>query len=200
MRTTVVVVVGIAGSGKSTQASRIGQRFAAGVSSGGGWLRARAARGHAAARAQLDSGKLMSSAVLHEFLTDEVGPVVGDGDIHVVEGIPRSPGQVEQLCDWFAGVAVPTDVVGLHLDVPVECARARLLRRNHTRTDDSPAVIHQRLIRDATQQTVTLASLAQRWPLLSVDGTPMADAVAFDISQRLRAYLPCPGRPSHTSR
>jgi adenylate kinase len=170
-----IVLLGAPGSGKGTLAKRLAGELGVPHLSTGELLRAEVAR-------DTDLGRrvtpyLEGGALVPDDLTAAVlGPTLDRaraGGGYVLDGYPRTVHQARALGD---------DVVVIHLALPDEIARRRLLARDEGRVDDADAAVVDRRIAVYHEETAPLLDLyRRRRALITVDADQPPDAVATDV-------------------
>jgi len=191
----VVAVLGVPGSGKSTQARRVAAELGGQARSIGDWVRARAAAGDPTARETVHTGQPIPSGLYRSFLESAAWP-----PILVLDGSPRDERHVAVLAALLAARARAAAVTGVLHDLHAGRAAARILGRRSDRPDDAEPVVAARIAGQAARLDRLVAAFRARWPLSTVDATADADAVTAGILRSLAAPGPgCPpgaGRPS----
>jgi adenylate kinase len=190
-----LLLIGPPGSGKGTQAVRIGQHFGLAHISSGELLRHQVERDTAIGRAvkeQLARGDLVSDGVVMDVLRKPVEAASRDGG-YVLDGFPRTVAQAEAayLVARPLGAGVQ---VAVHLRVPHEQLVERMMGRGRAsgRSDDALDVINHRLRIFDDVTTPLLDYYAQREVLVTIDGSRAVDEVtAATIAEldRLRPTL-----------
>ncbi len=178
----VVAVLGVPGSGKSTQARVVAAELGGVARSVGDWVRARAAAGDRSARETVHTGQPIPPALYRAFLADGDRPA-----LLVLDGSPRDEHHVAVLA---AALPAGTEVVGVLLDLPADRAAGRVAGRRSTRPDDAGPVAAARVAGQAAALAGLVAAFRARWPLTVVDAT--ADPAT--VTARIRRSLP-PPRP-----
>lgn len=170
-----IVLLGAPGSGKGTVARRLAGELGVPHLSTGELLRAEVAR-------DTDLGRrvtpyLEKGSLVPDDLTEAVlGPILDQaraGGGYVLDGYPRTVHQARALGD---------DVVVIHLALPDEIARQRLLSRDEGRADDADAAVVDRRIAIYHDETAPLLDLYRGLgALITVDADQPPDAVATDV-------------------
>jgi adenylate kinase len=190
-----LLLIGPPGSGKGTQAVRIGDHFGIAHISSGELLRRHVEQGTPignTVRSYLEAGDLVPDGIVMDVLRKPVETASRQGG-YVLDGFPRTVAQAE------AAYLVARDIgawvqVALYLRVPRQVLIARMLARRHAagRSDDSLAVINHRLQVFDELTTPLLDYYAGREVLLTVDGSlPVEEVTAVSIAElnRVRPSL-----------
>jgi adenylate kinase len=170
----VIVLLGPPGSGKGTQAARLGLTALA----TGDLLRAAIADGSELgqrAREFTDRGDLVPDDVVVEVIRDAIGPLDGAGV--VLDGFPRTVAQADRLGALLAERDRELTAAVL-IDIPDEQVVERISRRGQGRADDNPETVRNRLrvYHEATEPLI--AYYDERGLLRRVDGAGDPDEVA----------------------
>ncbi len=180
-----LLLIGAPGAGKGTQAELLARRFGIAHISSGDLLRQhvrdQTSLGQKA-KQYVDNGDLVPDSVVMDMLRKPVVAAAEAGG-YVLDGFPRT---VEQAMAAFA-VAQPLGAevqAAVHLDVTREELVRRLLRRGRG-SDDTEAVIENRLQVYLDRTVPLLEYYAGREWMFTVDGAQPAEAVHEDIVARL---------------
>lgn len=185
-----LLIVGPQGSGKGTQAERIGEIFGIPAISTGDVFRAHIKDETELGRkvkAVIDAGDLVSDALTFEVLRDRLNQ--GDtGAGFLLDGFPRNLGQVGMLDGFLQARDEALDAV-LVLDVPRAVSIDRLTRRafEQGRTDDTEEVIANRLSIYENETAPILEVYRDRGIVDTIDGVGSLDAVTDRIIAALEA-------------
>jgi adenylate kinase len=143
-----VLLLGVQGSGKGTQAKRLASEYDIAHLSTGDMLRKAVAEGTELGRRVkpiLESGDLVPDDLMIELIRDRVqSPETADG--FILDGFPRTMAQADALDAMLSEIDRPLSVV-LELQVPDDVAIARLRKRaaEEGRSDDTPEAIANRI-------------------------------------------------------
>jgi len=143
-----VLLLGVQGSGKGTQAKRIASDYGLAHIATGDMLRnAIADSSELGRRVQpiLESGELVPDELMIELIRERLQSEDAENGF-VLDGFPRTMPQVDALDAMLAEIGRPLSVV-FELQVPDEVAVERLHRRaaEEGRADDTPEAIEKRL-------------------------------------------------------
>ncbi len=176
---SVIVLLGPPGSGKGTQAERLGGE----AFSSGALLREAIADGTELGRRAseyMQRGELVPDEVVVGLIRDALGKM-GDRGV-VLDGFPRNVAQAEALEDVLAEQGRGLGAAVL-IDIPDDEVVDRISRRG--RDDDDPSTVRNRL-RVYHRETEPLIDFYEdRGALRRVDGTGTPD----DVAERVRASV-----------
>ncbi len=188
-----VVILGLIGAGKGTQALRVASGRGIVHISTGDMFRAQAARGTELglrARAHMERGELVPDEVTIGMLLDRISEPDAEAGF-ILDGFPRTAAQAEALERALAGRGLAVDVVP-RIEVPQEVLLARIAKRAQLegRSDDRPEVVAERL----RAQRAGLEDVARfyeaRRVLVDVDGVGSVDEVADRLAGALERVSP----------
>lgn len=182
---STITLLGPPGSGKGTQAERLGEEHGFVALATGDLLReARAADTDLGRQASeyMDRGDLVPDDLIVAVIRDELASL--DEKPVLLDGFPRTVAQADALADALEERGRKLDAAVL-IDVPDDVVVERISGRHQDRDDDSPETVKERL-RVYHSETEPLAEYySERGLLQRVDGGGDADAV----SERVRAAL-----------
>jgi adenylate kinase len=183
-----VLLLGVQGSGKGTQAKRIADEYELAHVATGDMLRAAIASGSALGkRVQpiLESGELVPDELMIDLIRERLQED-DTRDGFVLDGFPRTMEQAEALDSMLTEIGRPLAVV-FELQVPDEVAIERLGLRAATegRPDDTPESIARRidLYHRETEPLVRHYRLGGN--LVGIHGDQSVDAVFAEIDEAL---------------
>jgi adenylate kinase len=143
-----VLLLGVQGSGKGTQAKRIASEYDLAHIATGDILRAAIADGSELGRRVrpiLERGELVPDDLMIELIRERLqSPDAENG--FILDGFPRTMAQAEALTSMLSEIERPLSVV-FELQVPDEVAVERLHKRavEEGRADDTPEAIAKRI-------------------------------------------------------
>jgi adenylate kinase len=188
-----ILLIGPPGSGKGTQAERIGDHFGIEHISSGDLLRREVDRGSAigrAAREQMARGDLVADSIVMDVLRKPVEAASRAGG-YVLDGFPRTVAQAEAAYQIARELGAWVQVA-LSLEVPRPQLIERILARARSsgRTDDNLEVINHRLDLFDEVTPPLLAYYAKREVVITVDGTRPVDEVTVTALAELERVRP----------
>lgn len=200
----IIILLGVPGSGKGTQAKRLAARTGYAHISSGNLLRTlESAPGVSSSEREklqaMKDGKLVSSDFVFEVTAREIAHRLDDGQGVVLDGVSRSLEQAQMYQGFFEGRGAADDVVAIEIALSDEQAVQRLSTRleyakqgmavpgtavEEVRKDDDPEVVRQRI---AEQGNVALSPItgyyASLGQLVRVDGSKSIDEVEADVAK-----------------
>jgi len=193
----LVAVLGVPGSGKSTQARVLAAELGGIARSVGDRIRALAAAGDPDARETVRTGRAIWPEQYRAFLLHVLAE---QPDVLVLDGSPRDEPQVDVLAEVLERHRPDGQVAGVLLDLPVERAAARILGRGSARPDDAEQVVQRRIELQSAALGRLAASFRARWPLTTLDATAAGDTITEQalrsLGGRARRSPPGAGPPS----
>lgn len=179
-----LILLGVPGAGKGTQAARLAERLKVPAISTGDIFRANVkGQTELGRQAQqfMDAGEYVPDEITNAMVRDRLAQDDAANGF-LLDGYPRTVAQVAELDDMLAANGAKLDVV-VEITADAEEVLARLLKRAEIegRADDTEPVIRRRLeVYD--EQTAPLTDLySQRGLVVTVDGLGEVD----DVTQRL---------------
>jgi adenylate kinase len=183
-----VLLLGVQGSGKGTQAKRIASEYGLAHIATGDILRRAMADGSELGRRVrpiYDRGDLVPDDLMIELIRERL-QAEDTRDGFILDGFPRTMPQAEALDTMLAEIDRPLTVV-FELQVPEDVAIERLERRaaDEGRVDDTPEAIARRidLYRRETEPLVSHYRLAGN--LVGIHGDRPENEVFAEIQQAL---------------
>ena len=183
-----MVLLGLIGAGKGTQAKLVAERRGLLHVSTGDMLREAVAQGTALgtqANDFMSRGELVPDELVIGMLLERIGqPDAVAG--FILDGFPRTVGQAEALQTALEGQSQGIDIVPF-IRVPEELLLERIARRAEIegRVDDAPEVAQRRLREQAEGLEGVASFYGDRGALCDVDGVGSVD----EVYERLNAEL-----------
>ncbi|MFH1145765.1 MAG: nucleoside monophosphate kinase [bacterium] len=193
---TIILLIGIAGSGKGTQGRQLADIKNWQWLEAGGIIRDKADE-------QSEQGKFIKTEINQgHALPDEVAlnVVVNgleqlcDGRALLLDGFPRSAPQYELFKQWCRLKNWPEPKAGLYLETPVSVVYPRLLARGQQtvagqeRKDDYQEAIFERLKFFVVTTMDLVDALKQEGKLVTINGDQPVENVSADINRALSNY------------
>lgn len=181
-----IVLLGIQGSGKGTQARIIVDRYKLTYFEMGGELRKLAAEESPLGqkvKSIVDSGNLVPAHIIMQILDNFLSKLPPSEGV-VLDGIPRNSEQQKEFDALMTKYNREFKV--MHFMVPEDETIKRLLARH--RQDDIPEVITQRIkvfIRDTKP---VIEEYKKRGNVIEINGNQPIEAVANEVSEKLAPY------------
>lgn len=190
----IIILLGVPGSGKGTQAKQISDLYGYIHLSTGDLLRALDADPNAdpadkAKLAEMKAGKLVSNDLIYKLAFKKIENALVNGQGVVLDGAIRSVDQAEAYQAFFAEHDLSHDVIAIEIAIPDEEIMRRLETRvasGASRADDTPEVMQKRI---AEQGNTVLQPIAHYYDKLGVlarvDGRKSIPEVRNDIEKIL---------------
>jgi adenylate kinase len=180
-----ILLLGIQGSGKGTQAKRIAAEYGIPHISTGEILRDENTELGRQSKAILDRGELVPDQTMIEVIRSRLSQA-DTANGFVLDGFPRTMAQADALDELLDELGKPLSIV-FELQVPDEVARQRLLRRaqEEGRSDDSPEAIDRRIDLYHRETEPIVAHYRGRGNLVGIHGTGTVEQVFAEIADAL---------------
>jgi adenylate kinase len=181
-----ILLLGIQGSGKGTQAKRIASEYDIPHVATGEILRAAVAEGTPLGKEVdeiLQRGDLVPDETMIELIRDKL---VESDDGFVLDGFPRTMAQADALDEMLVEIGRPLTIV-FELQVPDDVARARIAKRaaEEGRTDDTPEAIDNRIATYHRETEPIVSHYRAHGNLVGVHGTGTVGEVFAEIQAAL---------------
>lgn len=180
----LIVILGIQGSGKGTQAGLLVQKFGWTLATAGDLFRDRAAIDDElgrAVKANLDSGQIMTIGQWEAVVGERLARMKPD-ETMIFDGLLRSPEQVAVFERIRTGHNLPQPLI-LALQLPRERAFERLMERR--RADDAPELINRRIDWSEELMMPVLDHYRPLGQVIDINGDQAVTAVHEEIIQKL---------------
>lgn len=163
----MIILMGLAGSGKSTQGQKLAE------ATGRVWLSAgQVLRNSGQFKEILDRGELVDDMLTVEIMAQEMAKIVREGKNVILDGFPRDAEQATWMADNIAEVIEKIVVI----NVPKEELFRRLEARG--RSDDTRETIMQRFaITEQNMGKISTILGAKGVQTVTIDGTGTPDEV-----------------------
>jgi adenylate kinase len=190
----IIILLGVPGSGKGTQAKQISELYGYIHLSTGDLLRALDADPDAdpadkAKLAEMKAGKLVSNDLIYKLAFKKIESALANGQGVVLDGAIRSVDQAEAYEAFFTEHDMSDNVIAIEIAIPDEEIMRRLEARvasGASRADDTPEVMQKRI---AEQGNTVLQPIAHYYDKLGVlarvDGRKSIPEVRNDIEKIL---------------
>ncbi len=183
-----VVILGLIGAGKGTQAARVAEERGIVHISTGDMFRAAAAAGTELglrARGHMERGELVPDEVTIGMLLERIAEPDAEGGF-ILDGFPRTDAQAEALSRALSERGLGVDVVP-RIEVPHEELLARIAKRAELegRSDDRPEVVAERVRLQRAGLEDVACFYDSLGVLVDVDGVGSVD----EVTTRLREAL-----------
>ena len=183
-----VLLLGVQGSGKGTQAKRLASEYDIVHLSTGDMLRRAIAEGNELGRKVkpiLDAGDLVPDDLMIELIRDRIqSPDTADG--FILDGFPRTMAQADALDAMLSEIDRPLAVV-FELQIPDEVAIERLRKRavEEGRSDDTPEAVTKRIELYHQQTKPLVAHYRLAGNLVGIHGDRPVNEVFAEIQQAI---------------
>jgi len=183
-----LILVGIQGSGKGTQARILAEKFGYKIFETGGVLRAMAKEKSPLGqkvKAITEAGELVPNEIVMEIVEDFLSKISSTTPI-IFDGIPRSDVQRESLEKLLAGHK--RKFLGLEIYLSESEALKRLLKRAEIegRADDTLEVIQKRIQNFYAYTKPLLEVWRNQKKLISITGEQSIEKVTEEIMEKLK--------------
>jgi len=175
----MILLMGVAGSGKSTQGHQLADEYGYAYISTGEIFRVLITGRR---RNEMLEGRLLSDEEVIK-VVDKVLELIDTKEQFILDGFPRTQAQVDWLLEQCRTGRFDTPVV-INLEVPEETVRNRLTKRG--RLDDSEEAIAQRYKEyEAVTRPILAYMHKNGWEITEIDAGRDAQAVHRDILRAL---------------
>ncbi|MEO8065346.1 MAG: nucleoside monophosphate kinase [Candidatus Doudnabacteria bacterium] len=186
----IIILMGPPGSGKGTQSKLLIDKLGYGYFSMGDTLREVARQDTPLGtqiKAPIEQGLIVSDELTRQVFDQFISKVMGKSGL-VVDGFPRTPGQVEMLNGVLAEHKV-TDQKIMLLDVDKKKLLGRLALRSKTegRADDVSTLAVERRFDEFQKKTAKIRDFYElKGMLIHINGDQTVENVHKDIMEKLK--------------
>lgn len=186
-----LVLFGIQGSGKGTQAKILSEKLQMEIFETGGELRKLSKQDSELGKKiknLIDNGHMVSNEIVMEIVENFLKNVPTEQKV-LFDGLPRKLIQKESFDALIDKVG--RQIVGLQIIIPEEKTINRLLKRAEIekRADDTPEGIRNRIASFYEETIPVIEKYKAEGKLLEVNGDQEIDKVSTDILQTLTPYF-----------
>lgn len=169
----IIILLGVPGSGKGTQAKFIAEKYNYAHISTGDLLRAlendpMGDKDDKAKLAEMKAGRLVADELIYKLAFNEIQKNIQSGKGVVLDGAIRSLDQAKAYQKFFADNGWSDDVVAVEIAIPDEEIMRRLESRiasGTARADDTPEIMRERI---ALQGNEVLRPIADYYASLGI--------------------------------
>ncbi|PIR03163.1 MAG: hypothetical protein COV60_01815 [Candidatus Magasanikbacteria bacterium CG11_big_fil_rev_8_21_14_0_20_43_7] len=187
----IIILLGIPGSGKGTQAMRLVEQYGYVHISTGELLRGLAGRTDLDTELQeavdtMLEGKLVKDTIVYRLGFDAIRDALQSGVGVVLDGVVRTRAQAEAYHAFFKELGVSDEVQAIEIALDDRSSfdrlHARIQSGNQARPDDTPEILEQRIQIQGNMALQPIKAFYSAHTLLrTVDGTRTADEVEKTI-------------------
>lgn len=193
----ILLLLGIPGSGKGTQAARIAQKYGFVHLSTGELLRQLALRSDLSdpdlyqAVLDMQAGRLVSDEVIYRLVFDHILLAIAQGKGVVLDGAIRTLDQAKHYHDFFEAHDILQQFLAIEIALPdtvsMDRMRTRLAETSAVRSDDQPQILAERMKQQGNAGLQPIVQFYQNMGLLQhVRGERSIDEVTGEIEEILK--------------
>jgi len=187
----IIILLGVPGSGKGTQAKKIAERYHYAHISTGDLLRTlekdeAADSGDRQKLADMKAGKLVQDELIYKLAFREIEKNISAGRGVVLDGAIRSMEQARAYEDFFEELGAADQALAIEIHIDDETVMKRLQTRvemfGKQRPDDDPAVMQERLKQQGNAAFAPILEYYESLGVLQrVDGEPPIEEVEESV-------------------
>lgn len=187
----IIVLLGIPGSGKGTQAKLIAENYNYTHISTGNLFRAILADENAdekivKAVEGIKEGKMVADDIVYKLAFAEIEKKMKESDGVVLDGAVRNLDQAEAYNEFFKANGWQNDIMALEIELTDETAIERLLKRHEGREDDNRGIIIKRMEDQGNSKIRPIVDYYKKLGILKVvDGSKDIEEVTKEIKEML---------------
>lgn len=180
----MIILIGVAGSGKSVQGKLLAREIDAKYFSMGEFLRLHVDPG---IQKKMLTGQLISDQEVINVIDDELSRVKNENEIYILDGFPRTIAQTDWLLNEVKKGRILIDGV-INLKASPEVIVPRLLERK--RQDDNIATINQR-IKEYNKQTLPIIERLKeaKVKIFDINAEQTVENVNRDIYNNIKSVI-----------
>lgn len=187
----IIILMGIPGSGKGTQAEKLIEQYGYAHVSTGDLLRALDANPDAdpadkQALADMKAGKLVADDLIYKLAFTAIKEAIAAGKGVILDGAIRTVDQAKAYHTFFEEEELTEDILVLEVAITDDMSFERLADRG--RADDTPEILQQRIAEQGNSVLQPILSYYDNLGMLKrIDGTKTIEDVAAEIDHVLHA-------------
>lgn len=192
----IIILLGVPGSGKGTQAKRLCENYGYGHVSTGDLLRAldkdeNADPADKEALAAMKAGKLVADDLIYKLAFNEIKKNLEDGKGSVLDGAIRTVVQAQKYQEFFEEIGVADSARTFEIRIADETVMTRLgirlANEGKQRPDDDPEIMKKRLEQQGNEAVKPIREYYEAKGILTViDGEPPIDEVTALVNEALK--------------
>ncbi|MCF6276797.1 MAG: nucleoside monophosphate kinase [Candidatus Magasanikbacteria bacterium] len=188
----IIILLGIPGSGKGTQAKLIAENYSYTHISTGNLFRAILADENADGKIVkavegIKDGKMVADEIVYKLAFAEIEKKMNESDGVVLDGAIRNLEQAEAYDRFFKEKGWQNDIMAVEIELTDEIATERLLKRHEGREDDKKDVILKRMEDQGNAKIRPIVNYYKKIDILKVvDGSKNIEEVTKSINKVLK--------------
>ena len=190
----IIILLGIPGSGKGTQAKKIRDKYDYEHISTGDLLRnldkdLLSQEDYEEIKNYMNEGKVVPDKYIYKLAFPEIEQALEEGNGVVLDGAIRTKEQAKQYQQFFEGQGLREEVLALEIELSEEEAIKRLIKRakDSDRADDNEETIKERIKKQGQKALEPVVNFYDKRGLLErVDGSKNISEVEEEIDSILQ--------------